>query len=529
MGKKSLQCLFIGESTKVYRDLVKLLHAFNLNLQVKRIDAEKPLIIRALKKQSVASLIFIAEGVPFSLTLLADLRWQYSADSIVIVLTDKHINHSLSAARQTKLSTFHYAGDATESRLHLQHLIQAAQLKWEFRHCKRLLGVSEKRSQWLVDSSNQAVAFILRDLHLYANTAYLGLFDIESNYELPSIPLQNIFVDDEYALFENFRKKQINTPKINRSLVITLRKRNGRIFRANVNVIPAVFNGRKCMQLWVHPLNLFDQEDEAEQMENQQNEISTPIANNTKVTSKKKYTTATILRSIIKRKEATISAQQLVDMQNNKGEGTSHLLSLSVPLAQRMGIDNLLSDLGGTNIEEKRQIFWDKVKFTRLLQILIKKKKLRVSLFIRLSETTATDPKFIDWLKLVLTKVASKASNLTILLPSHVKDDHKDNYLKLVSMLRSFDCQIALDDFSVSDDSLYLLKHVRPDFVKLSLLWARQIEGNEKRELALASFIRQLEARDIKVIAPCGLSTEMKKLFALSGVSFCQEKSSKNA
>ena len=534
MGKKTLQCLFIGESTEVYRNLVKLLNSFNLNLQVRRVDAEKHLIIRALKRQRVASLVFIAENVPFSLELLSDLSWQYSEDSIVTVLTKQNIDNSLKSVRRKRFSKFHYIEDYSGTRLHLQYLMQTAQLKWEFRHCKRLLGLSEKRSQWLVDSSHQAVAFILRDLHLYANTAYQGLFDIDSIYELPSIPLQKIFVDDEYALFQSYVKKQIKSPEINRSLVISLRKRNGRVFRASVYVIPSVFKGRKCMQLWIRPLNLSVQNDEyendLEQMEDHSKQVSATVIKNPKMNKRKKYTAATLLKNIIKRKEATISAQQLIDMQSiDNDEAASHILSLTVPAAQRTGIDNLLSDLGGANIEDKRQIFWDKVKLIRLLQILIKKKSLKVMLFIRLSKVAVSDPEFNELLKSGLKKVGSKSSNLTFLLPSQVNDENKKDFLHLVSMLRSFDCQVALDDFSVSGDSLYLLKQLRPDSVSLSLTWVRQIEGNEKRELALASFIRQLEAKNIRVIAPCGFSNDMKKLFALSGVSFCQERTLKTA
>jgi EAL domain-containing protein (putative c-di-GMP-specific phosphodiesterase class I) len=73
-----------------------------------------------------------------------------------------------------------------------------------------------------------------------------------------------------------------------------------------------------------------------------------------------------------------------------------------------------------------------------------------------------------------------------------------------------------------------MLKHIKPDYVRLSLHWVKQIEGNTKREIALASLIRQLEAKGIKVIAPCGFSMEMRKLFALSGASFCQERIIKN-
>jgi EAL domain-containing protein (putative c-di-GMP-specific phosphodiesterase class I) len=114
-------------------------------------------------------------------------------------------------------------------------------------------------------------------------------------------------------------------------------------------------------------------------------------------------------------------------------------------------------------------------------------------------------------------------------MPSEINQSQVQPFMKLVEGLRSSNCQIALDNFSVSKQSLRLLKHAKPDCVRLSLPWVKGIEGNAKRELALGSFIRQLESKNIKVIAPCSFSADMRRLFALSGVSFCQERTRKTA
>jgi len=82
---------------------------------------------------------------------------------------------------------------------------------------------------------------------------------------------------------------------------------------------------------------------------------------------------------------------------------------------------------------------------------------------------------------------------------------------------------LGLDEFSLTKDSIAMLRQAKPDYVRLSPSWIKSIEGNESREIALASFIRQVESKKIKVIAPCGVSESIRRLFTLSGVSFCQE------
>ncbi len=536
MGKKDLQCLFIGERSKVYHDLLGMLQELDLNFQVKLVGADKKRISRALKKIRTSSLIFISDKTPFSVEVLSDLVWQYASDAIVVIVTEKTTSTSLKKPfGNTQFSKLHFSKESAASRLHLLYLIEVIQIKWALRRCKRLLGVSEKRCQWLVDSSNESIAFISSELHFYANTAYLGLFDIDSIHSLPSISVKDLIVDDEHDIFDEFIKKQNVRQTMNRSLVLSLRKTNGKTFRANIHAIPSVFKGRKCLQLWVHPLNKFDfnQMENTQKVESKNLQIDSKEVNTDKVIEKRKVTPNSILMGIVKRKEATISAQQLVEMKLNesrhKNKISSHMLSLKVPIAQRVGIDNLLFSSSAINQQEKRQIFWDKVKLTRLLQILIKKKSLNVDLFLRVSEASVLDKSFAEWFLPSLKRIDNKTPHLTFLLPSEVSKSDVKSYMRFIKALRASRCQIGLDGFSASKRSLRLLKNIKPKYVRLSLSWVKQIEGNTTRELALASFIRQLESKEIKVIAPCGFSSDMRKLFALSGASFCQERTRKTA
>lgn len=539
MGNNDLQCLLIGERLDSYKNLAKILTMHESNISAKYINADKASIKRALKKQRTATLVFISDEVLFSLESLSDLVWQYCSDAIIVILTEKTATTALKKPfNNTQISKLHLESGAlnntqNDSRLYLEYLIQTIQLKKEFRRCKRFLSVAEQRCQWLVDSSHEAVAFISRDLHLYANTTYLGLFDIDSIHELPSIPVRELMIENERSLFDGFVKKQLRKHEIKHSLVISLKKRNGKTFRANVHIIPSVYRGSPCLQLWVHPLNRYelnkDNKEEKMQKPSLQDQLLIEDTNAIEVLNRNVVTETSILHSIIKRKEATIVAQKLVGMKTAKRKNTDehHILSLKVPAPQRVGIENLLFSEGGIRLKEKRQIFWDKVKITRLLQTLIKKKNLRTNLLVCLNEATTTDKMFLKWFKLGLSKIGVNTSKLTFLLSAKIDKNDMQTLLHFARELRAFNSKIGLDDFSATSEALMLLKQLKPSYVRLSLPWVKKIEGNESREVALASFIRQLESRNIQVIAPCGVSKDMRRLFTLSGVSFCQERTLK--
>jgi len=99
---------------------------------------------------------------------------------------------------------------------------------------------------------------------------------------------------------------------------------------------------------------------------------------------------------------------------------------------------------------------------------------------------------------------------------------HFQKILLCIKKLKSVNCKIALDSFSINKNSTVLLKYVHPDYIRLSLPWTRQLQGDEVKEIRLSGAIRKLEHNNIKVIAPCAFSKDMRKLFILSGASFCQ-------
>ena len=256
MDNSDLQCVLIGQKIGIYTDLADTLRATGSSFRFNQVDSTKAAITKSLKRLRGPSIVFISDEVPFSLQLLSDLVWQYASDAIVVILTRKTQTTSLKTPfNNTQFSKLHFLNNSKETGLFLQFLIHAAQLKSEFRRCKSLLGISEKRCQWLVDSSREAIAYISRDLHLYANTTYLNMFHIDSVQELRSISVTDIIVADEHQLFDSFQRNQAKNSDMNHSLVLSMKKKNGSVFRANTYVIPSVYKGRKCFQLWVRSMS----------------------------------------------------------------------------------------------------------------------------------------------------------------------------------------------------------------------------------------------------------------------------------
>jgi len=583
MSKDDLKCVLIGREVEIYRDLAKLVRKIDPTSRFKQVDLKESLIVDTLKKISGPSLIFISDEVPFSLELLSDLTWQYNTDSIVVILTRKARTVSIKELfNNTQFSRINLNEKNSHSESILQFLIKSTREKTEFRRCKTLLGISEKRCQWLVDSSSEAIAFISRDIHRYANSSYLQLFGVSSIEELRSISIKDIIAQDEQLLFDGFQKNQGRPTDKRKSIILSMKRTNNSSFRAHVYLIPSVFKGKKCHQLWVRKISdLSEDKDEREvqsdsinlndfgliqpntKIENNENpfnsllskesessgfaksnqspnsktkqvETSNKKQSNNQLTQKK-YDQNSLLCGVIRRKEAKVIANSLNYLKQNENKNKKNkvlkhkILSLHVAAAQKKGVDDLLIKLPDSFNSEMRSVFWDKVKLSRVLQSLIKKDTLTVQLILRINEASIIDEAFIDWLLPGIQRLGNKSRNLVFLVPSNINENQYKQTLIFIKKLRSIGCQIALDSFSMNKKSLILLKYAKPNYIRLSLPWTRQIQGNEQKEISLSSAIRQFENSNIKVIAPCDFSKDMKKLFILSGASFCQERTIKAA
>lgn len=538
MLKDDLKCLLLGRNIPIYKDLANIVRGIDSNSRFKQVELSKSSIKAILKKINGPCLIFISDEVSFPLESLSDLIWQTHADATVVVLSKSARTIPIREPfNNTQFSRVKFDKSSYETSAILQFIIQLAREKFEFRRCKNLLGISEKRCQWLVDSSREAVAFISRDIHWYANATYLSLFGISSVQQLRSITVKDLIVNDEHSLFDGFQKDQASIVNPDRSLTISMRRKNGSTFRAKAYLIPTVFKGNKCNQLWVRALNSISEVENGHELNQtdlvltDSNELNKPqegvdkeiTAQSIQKNKVKTYKQDSLFEGVIRRKEARIVVKSLTNIKDDKLDIKLHMVSLKVAMAQKKGIDDLLMKLPENFSGQLSSVFWDKVKFLRLLQILIPREKISLTLLLRVSEASIIDESFIKWLAPGLQKLGDKSKKIVFLIPSNISEAEREKTLSFIKKIKKLKCKVALDSFSVNDNSLALLRYSKFDFVRLSLPWARQIQGDYSKELRLSGVIRQLEEKNIQVIAPCGFSKDMRRLFALSGASFCQE------
>jgi PAS domain-containing protein len=256
MKKQELHCLVIRGHVGRYPALVQSLSKFSDSIKVKLIDNDALTVKQALEDKKYG-LIFLFQESGLAINALADIMRENGSESILVSLNEDEPQSVLSKKigyTGVQICNLHYQPSGSTSQLALKFLIQYAFLKTEFRNCKSLLRVSEQRCHWLVDSSSEAVAYIGSDLHLYANQAYINLLSYDSLHSLKITAVSDLILEDEREVFFDFMRQYENRTAKASALIITLHPQKGEDFRASIRLIPTVFSGTRCYQLWIRKL-----------------------------------------------------------------------------------------------------------------------------------------------------------------------------------------------------------------------------------------------------------------------------------
>lgn len=140
--------------------------------------------------------------------------------------------------------------------------ISNLEVRRAYRTAELALHEAEKRCQLLLQSSEDAIAYVHDGMHVHANPIYLQLFGYTDVEELEGMPVIDLVANDDQQAFRDFLKQYSNDPEANgtaRFLCQGLRA-DGSTFTADMSFSPATYEDEPCIQVVVRDGNLNDAE-----------------------------------------------------------------------------------------------------------------------------------------------------------------------------------------------------------------------------------------------------------------------------
>ena len=541
MQKPSLQILIVGlpipQHTALVSDCKRLDNTVRLN--------EKPLNASEFKAELLnnsVDAIFIKRKPSASFDNLYPALKKNNPDCIVIELIDPPVSAShVDELIDLQSCRIIFDRSQAEFYLALQFVMQYTRLKIDFRRCKSLLFLSEQRSSRLVNSSSIAIAYLYKGKILHANIPFLVMFKADSVKEFKRFPLLKLIDNDEHRIFASYLSEVRQSPHYNTEITLTLKRVTGAPFYAKVNVSPIVIRDQRCYQMWVEEL---PQESKPEVI---------PVAKSLNVWDMPTDNVETIQvnpfdrvldKSGDKKHIETNIDVMLDELQHDElvklrqkelyvpGLGALNhvLLDLDVMPDEFKKINALLRKM--PEVVSSPQVygqFWDKLLFRMVCDELLHDSSRDRSYIVNLSSGLISYAESVLWLYKMLGLLKSKSIQLTLLVDAQISMTRIPQTQKVVDILRSCGCKIALNNFSVDTTPLFLYRRIQPEVVFLDSEWLDVLKGKPDGNMFLSRFVQQIEGRGVSVFIPHAIQKCKNRLLVLSGASFGQEKTAQGS
>jgi len=538
MRNPTLHSLIIGFSSEKHIALVHDLKSAHTLLKVNQ-KALKPDAFDLLIKRSRIDVVFLKYGRKADFQPLYKKLRANNKDCIVVELIDPMSEAlDVAASSQTSIQKCRVIHDSEfrEFHLALQFVMQYVILKKDFRRCKSLLYLSENRVSRLVDSSNHAIAFIAEGKILHANIPFLVMFSTESLAELKRFSLPKLIAKDEHGVFANYLANVNRSPKFTADLVLTMQRTSGAHFNAKIQASQVVSKGRRCFQLWVEPrtqdykeeiipvthaLNIWDLPmAQTDQVEN--NPFDRVLGKTVQAEGAAETSLDVLQSELISDDQVKLRFRELYEPGSRSLNAVWAKLDVD-PEDFRM-INSLLSrNTPANSALPVYASFWDQLMFKLVLNVLSLEVLSDRKYFVTLSANMIANTEMMIWLNKLLQALGNKAEQLVLIIDAEMPMNRIPQTHKVINLLRSTGCRIALNNFSVDTTPLFLFKHIKPEQVILDSEWIDELKNKNDDGLFIKRFVLKLEGLGVSVLIPQAHQKHQDRLFVLTGTSFGQE------
>lgn len=133
--------------------------------------------------------------------------------------------------------------------------IEVIENNQQFDNLKQLFSQAESRCKSLLESSEEALAYIQDGMHMHINPAYMAVFSYVDEDELTAKPIMDLISNNYHTYFKQFLKSADQLTQEQRIELECVRS-DGQTFQAAMIFSPAVYDGENCLQLQIQNLEL---------------------------------------------------------------------------------------------------------------------------------------------------------------------------------------------------------------------------------------------------------------------------------
>lgn len=245
----TIRLLILNDSRKEAERLISMLHNAGRQTRAQHVESEE-ILTKLLQEQSWDLLIGHAStrSVPPQLAVKHIKR--LSKDVPVILQTDEPGSHAVVEGMKLGAVDVVQLDEDQHLLLVIQREMESHEQRKLRRRADRKFLEAERRSQHLLDSSRDAIAYVQDGMYLYANESFAEMFGYDDRDDIECMPIIDMIDGSDQDKVKAFLKEF--TLKGDDSETTTLEFKgltnDGKVSPVKVEVINAIYDEEPCIQ-----------------------------------------------------------------------------------------------------------------------------------------------------------------------------------------------------------------------------------------------------------------------------------------
>jgi multidomain signaling protein FimX len=245
----TVHVLIMDPSSNEAEHLINLLRNFGYAVRATAIQSESSLEA-ALAEQSWDLFVAKPEIEDFTAFRALEIVQNFGRDIPFVLLTYDYEPETHLKALKSGMKDVLPAPQQELFCLVVEREVRNLENRRKRRTAEVALHETEKRNELLLDSSNEAIAYVHEGMHIYANSAYSELFGYEDTEELECMPMMDMIERNDHELFKQYIKDHADTDN-GEEFHFKGVCSDGATFAAVMTVSPAQYEGEDCTQLLI--------------------------------------------------------------------------------------------------------------------------------------------------------------------------------------------------------------------------------------------------------------------------------------
>jgi diguanylate cyclase (GGDEF)-like protein/PAS domain S-box-containing protein len=248
---ESIRLLILNNSRAEAERLISMLHAAGRPCRPQHVDSEE-VLTKLLQEQNWDLLIGSLETT--NVTPAAAIKHIRRLNKDVPVVLQFDDEDSLSPVIEgLRLGAADVVSEDADQ--HLLLVIDREMKNREQRQARRIADKrfheAERRSQELLDSSRDAIAYVQDGLFLYANQSFADLFEYTSSDDIEALPIMDVVAEKDHSLLKNYLKDFTfkGTDAESTTISFTAKAHNGSEKQVDVEIAQVTYDEEPCIQL----------------------------------------------------------------------------------------------------------------------------------------------------------------------------------------------------------------------------------------------------------------------------------------